>query len=208
MNIVAIESSSNICSVSSFKDNKLENVIDTFSEKSNSDSIPFLLQAIIKDFDNIKEIDCFAVSVGPGSFTGLRSAISIVKGMVFASKIKIAPVPTFQSMNLKINHRGVHFLILSSFKNKCFVQEFKSLKKVGDPFIETIENLKTIESPIYGYSCNKIKQSNYKEFKLSSIMIGEYAIANYKEIAKDYNSSINPIYLSSNKYVQINDRKS
>lgn len=48
-----------------------------------------LLNACGKD---ISQVDEFAVSVGPGSFTGLRIGISAVKGMAFGTGKRCVPV--------------------------------------------------------------------------------------------------------------------
>ena len=42
----------------------------------------------------IKEIDCFAVSTGPGSWTGLRFGIAVVKGWAAATGRKVFGLPT------------------------------------------------------------------------------------------------------------------
>ena len=42
----------------------------------------------------LKDIDCFVISIGPGSFTGLRIGVTTVKGFAYALKKKIVAVPT------------------------------------------------------------------------------------------------------------------
>jgi len=46
----------------------------------------------------IGEIDAFAVSIGPGSFTGLRIGLSTVKGLSYAAKKPVVPVPTLDAL--------------------------------------------------------------------------------------------------------------
>lgn len=45
----------------------------------------------------ISDIDAFAVSIGPGSFTGLRIGLSTVKGFAYATGRPIVGVPTLEA---------------------------------------------------------------------------------------------------------------
>ena len=46
---------------------------------------------------SIEEIDAFAISIGPGSFTGLRIGLSTVKGFAFATNKPVVSVPTLDA---------------------------------------------------------------------------------------------------------------
>ena len=46
----------------------------------------------------VRDLEGLAVSVGPGSFTGLRIGLSTVKGLALALAIPIAAVPTLDAM--------------------------------------------------------------------------------------------------------------
>jgi tRNA threonylcarbamoyladenosine biosynthesis protein TsaB len=45
-----------------------------------------------------KDLEGLAVSVGPGSFTGLRVGIATIKGLAFALGLPVAPVPTLDAL--------------------------------------------------------------------------------------------------------------
>jgi tRNA threonylcarbamoyladenosine biosynthesis protein TsaB len=44
------------------------------------------------------ELDAFAVSIGPGSFTGLRVGLATLKGLAFGSERPVARVPTLAAL--------------------------------------------------------------------------------------------------------------
>ena len=50
----------------------------------------------------IKEIDCFAVNTGPGSWTGLRFGIAVVKGLAAATGRKVFGLPAAELSNLAL----------------------------------------------------------------------------------------------------------
>ena len=57
----------------------------------------------------IGDIDVFGISIGPGSFTGLRVGLSTVKGLVYASGKKFVAVPTLEAFawNQPVSDRQV-----------------------------------------------------------------------------------------------------
>lgn len=50
----------------------------------------------------VKEMDCFAVSVGPGSYTGLRIGIAAVQGMAMVNNTPCIGVSTLEAMANRI----------------------------------------------------------------------------------------------------------
>jgi tRNA threonylcarbamoyladenosine biosynthesis protein TsaB len=47
---------------------------------------------------SIEDLDGWAVSLGPGSFTGLRIGVSTIKGLAFATQRPVAGVPTLDAL--------------------------------------------------------------------------------------------------------------
>jgi tRNA threonylcarbamoyladenosine biosynthesis protein TsaB len=52
---------------------------------------------------SLNDLDGFAVSLGPGSFTGLRIGLSIVKGLAWATGKPLAGVPTLDALAVNVS---------------------------------------------------------------------------------------------------------
>jgi len=107
MKILSIETSTKVGSVAIMEDEHLIaeyilNVVSTHSERL----LPSIDQ-ILKDSQlTVRDIEGFAVSLGPGSFTGLRIGISTVKGLALAAEKGVVGVPTLDVLahNLMFTH--------------------------------------------------------------------------------------------------------
>lgn len=60
-------------------------------------SVAWVMQAVGVDW---RELDAVAVSIGPGSFTGLRIGLAAAKGIVFAADKPLICVPTLDAVAL------------------------------------------------------------------------------------------------------------
>ncbi|OGU54055.1 MAG: tRNA (adenosine(37)-N6)-threonylcarbamoyltransferase complex dimerization subunit type 1 TsaB [Ignavibacteria bacterium RBG_13_36_8] len=101
--ILAVETSGDICSVAVMFDKK------TFSEYSinqkhiHSQKLLDLIKTTFNDHGiKLENVGHIAVSVGPGSFTGLRIGMAAVKGLAFGASLPVVPVPTFEALALRI----------------------------------------------------------------------------------------------------------
>ncbi|HDQ03534.1 MAG TPA: tRNA (adenosine(37)-N6)-threonylcarbamoyltransferase complex dimerization subunit type 1 TsaB [Deltaproteobacteria bacterium] len=64
--------------------------------------LPQINEAMEKSGVNISEVDLFACSLGPGSFTGLRVAVSTLKGMILALSKPAVGVSSLAALALNI----------------------------------------------------------------------------------------------------------
>ena len=103
MYILSVDSSTRFCSVAVHRDGT--EVFSTRSrvEKSASSMLTVLVQTAADAAGiGLEAIDAFAVGAGPGSYTGLRVATSVVKGLCFALDKPLVAVNTLEAMALQV----------------------------------------------------------------------------------------------------------
>jgi tRNA threonylcarbamoyladenosine biosynthesis protein TsaB len=67
--------------------------------RSHVASLPALVQRVLRRAGLvIGDVQGVAVSIGPGSFTGLRIGLGLAKGLAFAGNLPLAAVPTLEAL--------------------------------------------------------------------------------------------------------------
>lgn len=96
----------------------------TYSERLLS-SIHFMLQTSGQE---IRDVEAFALAIGPGSFTGIRIGLSTVKSFAYASGKSIAPVSTLKALAFKLRLPQSRLLcpLLDAKKGEIYAALFES----------------------------------------------------------------------------------
>jgi tRNA threonylcarbamoyladenosine biosynthesis protein TsaB len=102
LRILALETATRCCSVAVRVGERLAAETTAVSERTHSAHLMTMVRETLKTADvALPAIDGFAVSLGPGSFTGLRIGISTVQGLAFAAGKPCVGVSSLEALALQ-----------------------------------------------------------------------------------------------------------
>jgi tRNA threonylcarbamoyladenosine biosynthesis protein TsaB len=99
MTILGVETSTAVCSIGLANEFGLQSEKSIVQSHIHSEKLLTLIKELCDEEKmNLPQLDGVAVSMGPGSFTGLRIGLSTAKGLCFALEKPLIAVPTFPSI--------------------------------------------------------------------------------------------------------------
>ncbi|WP_460996057.1 tRNA (adenosine(37)-N6)-threonylcarbamoyltransferase complex dimerization subunit type 1 TsaB [Spirosoma harenae] len=101
--ILSIDTSTASCSVALHQDNRLLGCYELFTERTSAAMLTTLIDNVVRQAGYaLNQVDAIAVAKGPGSYTGLRIAVSTAKGLCFALDKSLLGVNTLAAMTEQI----------------------------------------------------------------------------------------------------------
>ena len=126
MKILAIETATEICGVSYIEDGNVIATVEENIPRKHVKSLPLFYEKLVANTGLIlSDLDGIAISIGPGSFTGLRIGLSYSKGLAFGQGLPLIPVPTLTAlMDSGGEYSGVGLALLYSHRDIVYAQNF------------------------------------------------------------------------------------
>ena len=123
--ILAIETSSSICGVAVIHNKEILSIEEEDVRRKHAELLPDITKSSLNNIKlTLDDIDAIAISIGPGSFTGLRIGLGFSKGMAYAKDLPIVPVPSMLSLAYSLREHEPTQGILHSHANKVFFRLF------------------------------------------------------------------------------------
>lgn len=161
MNILIIDCSNGMF-IEIIKEDKHYVYLDSQAKKQ-SDSLLEKVDKLLQDAGlNIGKIDIIAVNVGPGSFTGIRVAISTAKGLAIGNGAKIL---TFNSFEAVDTHNSRNYgIIVEGFGTNYYYY----FKKYGRIFqgCSSLDKLEILAKDIEVFSTSDAVCSNINKLQI------------------------------------------
>lgn len=187
MKILAIDTTSKICSVALLEDDKIIDEINLDSGLTHSENLMPLVKDILeKNQIELKEINLIGVDVGPGSFTGIRIGVASVKAMAEVWNIPVASVTSLETLARNVETTNPIVSLIDARNNQVYMGVFdnqynKIEEYLADDINIAIEKIKKYET------INVVGDGSvlHKEFLIQNIKNIEFS-----EINEQYASCV------------------
>lgn len=128
MKILALDSSAIAATVALCEDGRLLAEYTVNNGNTHSETILPMVESVLAHFAlTPSDIDLFAVSCGPGSFTGVRIGVATVKGLAFGRKAPCVGVSTLEALaeNARVC-RGLICPVMNARRSQVYTALFRS----------------------------------------------------------------------------------
>ena len=103
MIVVGLETSSATAGIAVIRDQQVMADATLEIGAVYAEQLPGILERTMGDLGlKWSEVEGFAISIGPGSYTGLRVGLSLVKGLAYVTKRSVAAVPTLDTVAFQV----------------------------------------------------------------------------------------------------------
>ena len=98
MRILALETSTEYCSVALWQDGAVIERCELIGQKHSEVLIEMLNELLCAADVKLTQLDGIAFGMGPGSFTGVRIACAVTQGLAFGANLPVVGVCTLQAL--------------------------------------------------------------------------------------------------------------
>ncbi len=156
LKLLAVDSSAKSASIAVFDGEKLVSECFVNASLTHSRTLMPMVDYSLRQADmKVQDIDAFAVSKGPGSFTGVRIGAAAVKGLAFPGNKPCAGVSTLEAMAYNFRDEDCTvFSLMDARRNQVYTAVFEvkdgRVTRLCDDGADSIEALAARVSAVRG----------------------------------------------------------
>jgi len=163
---LAIDTANDSISVALLKNKDVLSHDFRIMNRGQGEALIPMIQSVLKEasFD-IQKLDRVAVSIGPGSFTGVRIGLSAARGVGLALNIPIYGVTSFEAAAYQ--SAGFVLAVLDTKRGDFYTQLFQDGKEAEGPTIRTVGQISSLDVPVLiGAGAQSLANQTKKEIRL------------------------------------------
>ena len=216
MKILSIDSTAITASVAITDDERLLGDITLNNGNTHSQTLLPMVESLFRMLSlSADDIDLFAVSEGPGSFTGVRIGAATIKGLAFGREKNCIGVSTLEALAYNLRgYKGIICPVMNARRNQVYTAIFRSdgerLERLCEDsaiaVTELDEMLSVYSEPVYlsgdgievsleGFTKTKPEKTPEKEALQSAYSVARIALEKYRAGERGNDAALVPTYL-------------
>ncbi len=150
--ILAIETATEVCGVAIVHGGDVIAQRIVVEKNVHSEKLLPMIDEVFRESSlSLRAVDAIAVSIGPGSFTGLRIGLSTAKGLAVAQTKRVIPVPTLDALAfeyhrcLGTNSSGVVCSLIDAKRDEVYYSFYEAgasgIRRLSEYDIAPVSNV-------------------------------------------------------------------
>lgn len=197
MNILALNTAFSNSDVAVLYDNKKDYVSLDSNAKQSENILVCVDNLLKKQNADIQNIDVMSVVVGPGSFTGIRIGVGLVKGMSVAKpSLKLVGICSLDLMAYSFeNPKSDFWCVLNALSGNLFACKYSSQRKrLCEPKMLDSKEIGELSGTVVGLKQENLEVcTHFVEFNPQTLL--EYTLSECLENNFVSENNLLPIYL-------------
>lgn len=154
MKILAIDTTSKICSVAILEKDEIIDEINLDNGQTHSENLmPMVAEILSKNKMKLSDIDFLSCCTGPGSFTGIRIGVASVKAMAEVNNLPVIHVTSLETLARLDESKKIKASLIDARNNQVYCGIFDDQYNPKQEFIaddihHVIETLKKYDNII------------------------------------------------------------
>lgn len=146
MKVLGIDTSTLMTTCGVIDQERLLGEYSLSQDMSHSEKLVPMIKEVLDSLDlNVNDIDVFGVSIGPGSFTGLRIGIATVKAFAHLSNKPIVGVSTLEALAYNLPFNNIIVPMIDARRDRVYTGIYtwvgQSIKPIMEPCILEVKEL-------------------------------------------------------------------
>lgn len=143
MKILAIDSTANTSTVALLENETLLGIYTANTKNTHSETLLPMVKHLMSTLNvSIDQIDAYAVSNGPGSFTGVRIGVATIKGLAFGRNKRCVEVSTIEALSENLEgFSGIVCPIMNARRGQVYTGAFLNGKRIIDDTCMMLDDL-------------------------------------------------------------------
>lgn len=147
--ILCFDVSNNSCSVAVSFGQEIISFEEELRPSMQAERLMVMIQSVLINSSlKYQDLDYLAVTVGPGSFTGVRIGLAAAKGIIHATNIRAIGITNFEAAYYRLCQQVLDFenaiIILNAYRNQQYLQIFDRSRHVTNPILVDNKDIKEL----------------------------------------------------------------